>query len=103
MLRVIAALAFVLISTSLAEAIATAKVVLNSTAWSDLGVGPALIGPTGHVVFLIDDTAPTTGLQQGLGFPINGGTQCLNTTSHVWAMAADAYPAWVFVAPVVGC
>jgi hypothetical protein len=28
---------------------------------------------------------------------------CLNTTSHVWAMAANAFPAYVFVSPIVGC
>jgi hypothetical protein len=84
-------------------AVATTKVVLNSATWSDLGVGPALIGASGHVVFLVDDVTPTTGLQQGLSFPLNGGTQCINTISHVWAMAADAYPAIIFVAPVTGC
>jgi hypothetical protein len=95
------ALLALLITSSLAFAVATTKVTLNSATWVDLGAGPAMIGPSGAVVFAIGDVTPTIPVQQG--FVLSATPQCLNTTSHVWAMAQNTFPAWAFVATVTGC
>jgi hypothetical protein len=88
-----------------AGAVATTKITLSATAWSDLGVGPLMLGYGGHgnVVYAIGDVAPTIPLKEGFVFPTTGGSRCINTASHVWAMAAVPYPTWVYVAPIVGC
>jgi hypothetical protein len=82
---------------------ATTKVTLNSTTWTDLGVGPAIVAGSGAVVFSVDSTTPTIAV--GTGFPMGAGTVCLNTTLHVYAMAVagNTFPAFVFVSPIVGC
>ena len=81
--------------------VATTKVTLNSATWVDLGAGPAMIGPSGAVVFAIGDVTPTIPIQQG--FVLSATPQCVNTTSHIWAMASNTFPAWAFVATTAGC
>jgi hypothetical protein len=102
MQRFVLALLALLLSSAAVGAVATVKTTLSTTAWTDLGVGPALVAPTGAVVFAIGDVTPTIPVNQGFMFPANS-SQCLNTTSHVWAMSANAFAAFVFVAPIVGC
>ena len=97
------ALLALLVASSVAAAIATVKTTLNASTWTDLGAGPALVTASGSVVFTINDVTPVTPISQGHVFPANGTAMCLNTTSHVWAMASNAFPAYVFVSPIVGC
>ena len=103
MKRLVFALLASLLAVSAAAAVATLKTTLNSSTWTDLGAGPALVTASGSVVFTINDVTPVTPISQGHIFPSNGTAMCLNTTSHVWAMAANAFPAYVFVSPIVGC
>jgi hypothetical protein len=56
---------------------------------------------TGVGVYAISDTTPVSPLPLGEGFDVpSGGTATLNTTSHVWAMAAGNAGVSVYVAPV---
>ena len=103
MKRFIFALLALLVASSVAAAVATVKTALSATAWTDLGAGPALVTASGTVVFVIDDVTPVTPLSQGHVFAPSGVAMCLNTTSHVWAMSTNAFPAYVFVSPIVGC
>ena len=84
-----------------ALAIATLKVTLNSTTWTDLGTGPLLLNSGGtSVVYAIGDVTPT--LTAGQGFTlVTNVNQTVNTNSHVWAMAATTYPAYVYVSPIL--
>jgi len=86
-------------------AVATTKLTLNVTTWTDLGAGPLMLGYGGHgnVVYAIGDVTPTIPIKEGFVFPTTGGPKCINTASHVWAMAAVPYPTWVYVSPIVGC
>lgn len=102
MKRLVYALLALLFATSVGAAVATVKTTLSTTTWTDLGAGPALVAPSGSVVFAIGDVTPTIPVNQGFMFP-SSASQCLNTTSHIWAMSANAFGAYVFVAPIVGC
>ena len=102
MKRLVLVFTALLIATSVAAAVATVKTTLSTTVWTDLGAGPALVAPSGSVVFAIGDVTPTIPVNQGFMFPANA-SQCLNTTSHIWAMSANAFGASVFVAPIAGC
>ena len=103
MRRLLFALLALLVASSVAAAVATVKTTLSATAWTDLGAGPALVTANGAVVFTINDVTPVTPLAQGHVFPANGTAMCLNTTSHIWAMSANTFPAYAFVSPIVGC
>ena len=82
-----------------AWAVATVKTTLNSTTWTDLGVGPLLLNAGGNqVVYAISDLAPSI-VQQGFALPTDKN-ETVNTASHVWAMAATPYAAFVYVSPV---
>ena len=101
MKRIILALLLTLLAVSAAAAaVATVKTALSATAWTDLGAGPAIVSASGAVVYVINDVTPVTPLAQGHNL---GASQCLNTTSHIWAMTVNTYPAYVFVSPIVGC
>jgi hypothetical protein len=95
---VLALLALLIASSALA---ATTKVVLNSTTWTSLGTGPLMVAASGAVVFSIDSATPTIPVNQG--FPMGGAPQCINTTATVYAMAANAFPAWAFASAISGC
>ena len=85
-----------------AVAIATLKVTLNSTTWTDLGTGPLLLNSGGtSVVYAIGDVTPTIPAGQGFALVTNVN-QTVNTNSHIWAMAATPSPAFVFVSPIIG-
>jgi hypothetical protein len=101
MKRTILALLALLAAAPSLAAVATVKTALNSSTWTDLGAGPAMIGANGSVVFVIDDVTPVTTISQG--FVLGVAPQCVNTTSHVWAMSANSFPAWVFVSPIAAC
>ena len=82
-----------------AMAVATVKVTLSSSTWTDLGVGPLLLNAGGNqVVYAISDTTPVI-VQQGFALPTDKN-ETVNTASHVWAMAATPYAAFVIVSPV---
>ena len=84
-----------------ALAVATTKVNLTSTVWTDLGVGPLQLNSGGtQIVYAISDTTPSV-LQLGFAVPTNSN-QVVNTASHVWAMSATPLAASVIVAQVAG-
>jgi hypothetical protein len=101
MLKRVVLVLLALSAVSSALAVATVKTALNSATWTDLGAGPSMVGASGSVVFAIGDTTPTIPINQG--FVLGVGPQCVNTTSHLWGMSANAFPAWVFVSPIAAC
>ena len=105
MKRLIVASLALLLATSTLGAVATSKITLSTTTWSDLGVGPLIVGYGGHgnVVIAIGDLTPTIPIKEGFVFPTTGGPKCFNTASHVWAMTTTPYASWIYVAPIVGC
>jgi hypothetical protein len=95
MKRLFLAVLFVL-SLTAAFAVVTTKFVLNNTTWTDLGAGPMLLGFTGGAVYAIGDTTPTIPKSEGFTIP-SGESFKVDTTSHVWGMARDAFSVNAYV------
>jgi hypothetical protein len=79
--------------------VATTKVTLTTSAWTDLGVGPILVSSAGRVVYAVSDTTPALVAE---GFPIPAGdARTINTASHVWARSLDGISAFIYVSPIL--
>ena len=82
-----------------AWAVATSRVSLSGSSWTDLGAGPITLTSAGNVVFAIGDVTPTIPLGQGFALPAKLN-QVVNTTSHIWAMGVNTFPAAVIISPI---
>ena len=96
MKRLLFAAFFALSLTAVLAATVTTKFVLNNTSWTDLGAGPMLLGFTGGAVYAIGDTTPTIPKSEGFTIP-SGESFKVDTTSHVWGMARDAFSVNAYV------
>lgn len=66
----------------------TTKTPINSTAWTDLGVGPLFLSSIGDAWYAVSAITPSL-VQEG--FPIPLGGVPVNTGEHVWARAATNF------------
>lgn len=79
--------------------VSTTPVTLTTSAWTDLGAGPMRIFPTGAggAWYQIADAQPSLA---SAGLPIDGPALDVQTSSHVWALAARGATPTLLVAPI---
>ncbi len=95
-----AALAAALLTPPLAAADTTTSVgPLSTSAWTDLGTGPKFVYPLAGAgaSYQIADTQPSAA---SAGVPLPEAGKDLQTSSHIWALAARGPATTLLVAPI---
>lgn len=85
----ILALALAIVAPPAKAATATNIVSLNSTTYTDLGVGPILLGANGgNIIYQVADSQPSA---NSVGYVERSGDPpaSIQTTSHIWAIGAN--------------
>ena len=79
--------------------VSTTPVALSTSAWTDLGPGPMMIGANGaRLAIAIADTQPALATA-GFGLDTSDGPAHVPRATHVWALAMAA-GARALVAPI---